>query len=646
MVRIVLPRLRKGAPLTRPWRAALAAVLLTALTGLSLVSCSDASAPQVTTGSSVHVQPDRIISLRAPDGLQVTLPIGSTTGTGTLTVTPTSRSGAGSRTIRGWAIHLNHTTLRGKAILAFPVRLAKGEPPPLIGSSETSSGPLTMAKGVLRGGTAVVSTSHFSNWFIETWSSVLAHAKAQAASLWGPSPTSPMVTCPDFDKLSAAGYKAEINVNSAVSWCVGATATTTPLIRIANRRTYPLSLEASPHLHTTDVALRLDNAFPKLLMALQTKLKKGDTLHLLDSGEQQQFDADAGQAVGVNVKASTGALLASDAMFAAETLLFLLDYYAPKKPTTDGLIAAADSADCFVNISSSAESTPRDGAEAAAFLSRVLPQVFTCLGSQIESEFGVKGLVASFLLSGITWLVSGLKLIFQAGQAVWDSIGHLGLNAVTVAAPDGPPLTLAETQRALLQQGGVATGGQYSSRVGDAEGVHTLVDWQQIIAFQRPTAKPAKCLAAAASLFFADSDPTAAQSRFIGGHELNFHDGPVLEQQARYFTTAADARQFYMRSQSVQTSCPDVAFSSGSGTTRVTFTVGHAYASDTYEVTIGVEPDDGPGVAYDYRVGLVANALFEVYMPDQEQTDPDLAQRELDAVFDHVFSNARAAASN
>ncbi len=414
-------------------------MLAVVLTAMGLTACSW-SQPQSVSGSTASVHLGTKTVLHVPGGPVVTIGADATSADGTLSVRPVSKQlAAGAGAVAGWTISLAHAKLVRPVTIAFPFHAAKGEPAPIVAYNESLGDPLHPVGGHVSGASYVVQTSHFSNWFEDTWSSVLDKATAALRLIYASDGDAKAPTCSGTSTLKADGYTVGANASDkSVLWCAGEHASA-PRLVVVNGRGYPVVVEATPGLSESSTSgVKLDEWLPKLVSKLQAKLKKGDSMHFLGAGSSVTLDATSATTVGVDVTGNPGALLASDLIFAGETLLTIEGIFGVKAKSLQSVVTALGTADCLYGLESSTPSSLSSVTDAANYVKKVIPVAFGCLAEQIKDEFGI---LAGIAAAGLSWLVSGLKLVLDSVFAVKDAITHLNGYQIAITPP-APTLDL------------------------------------------------------------------------------------------------------------------------------------------------------------------------------------------------------------
>lgn len=224
-------------------------------------------------------------------GLTVGIPGSSLAEAGRLSVAAIPDVGEGAA---AWSVELVDTHLTGPATLRFPLpELDAGEPLPVVTFAESVDGPRSLAPDVVvEGGSLVVTTGHFSVWFVDRWADI-----ADAASRWLSDRLDQLVssgadppTCRDERRGLDPGYRATGDQDSRVLWCFGAEAGR-PVLAAANGRGYGVSVEYTPGLSVARIDRRDFLAEVAKLMT-PPPWRSGNDVELLPAGSRIDLAVD------------------------------------------------------------------------------------------------------------------------------------------------------------------------------------------------------------------------------------------------------------------------------------------------------------------------------------------------------------------
>lgn len=384
--------------------------------------------------------------LQTPYGLRIDVPATSLTGKGRLEVhRTTSASG-----VKGYAIRLTGSAkLVGKATLSFTHNISQREPDPLVGYKESASAPITLERDVKLTPTgATVTTTHFSNWFIDWWGGVLNEVTNQVKKTLGSDTSGEQPTCTGTDAAKAAGVVATSTLNgvtvtstssAAAKWCVGQTASGQTEVKVTNTANYPVTLEASPDLVLENQDTSLTSLFPQLLSSMIDDVStKGDSLQLMTSGETYDFLDLTEVPQAITLRPSAAGLSVSVIDYAAETMEQIADFL-PTKTTDEkaGQVALKGlaAAQCVVGVHQMDSAKVTTARDALAYLQSATTTVFGCLGDAINEAYGVNGVLVGLLVSGTSWIADGIKIILSEGEGAWSTVFQSGGYVVDIGNP-------------------------------------------------------------------------------------------------------------------------------------------------------------------------------------------------------------------
>lgn len=420
------------------WRsttaAAAAAAVLAACVGCAPPKADDPVDPDA---SSVRVQEGSDAQVSAADGaLVVDVPGQSIAGSGTLSITPAvSASGAA-----GWAVELTGAQLVGPAELRFdaPAQV-EGTPAPLIGYTQADGQDLLPAQGVTYDGkTAVVTTDHFSNWFMLRWDDLLRDARAQMDRWYSADAAGQQPRCDGEDDIRAAGYSATSDSGSQVMWCLGTSAGGGAEVKVANARGYAVAMEYTPGL--TIAGTSADGVVESLagLVREHPSLPQNQ-VEPASAGQELTFTvADSAARAGVRVQPSVGAYLVSAGQYAFDTLAQIAGFAGKSNATRAVLLKALNLEVCFAGYSSMVTAQVSTTAEAGIYFTDAVGTALGCLDEAIVAVgLSFWGTVVA---SGLSWLIAGIR----------TAMNGLGAAADTALNPNG--YTILLTGPAAVQQ--------------------------------------------------------------------------------------------------------------------------------------------------------------------------------------------------
>lgn len=398
--------------------AAIAAVLAT----IAIVWFSQ-DHPTVGSGD---VGPNQRSVIESADGrMTVIIDPGTVAGNGILSISPV----ADADDRRGWTVKLDGTELTGEAELRFHgTRLDKGEPLPLVSWAEPGSDAAGIAsKMKLDGEDLIVTTDHFSNWFVDRWNDIrdwvqkkIVSAIKAAASI---SPDR-APDCTGQDQAKDAGYSATSDSGSRVYWCLGMDDQRV-VLKAVNARWYGAVAEYTPGLEVSHADQGgLLSPFVDMLTP-PPPLKKNKT-KVVESGNEIDFAVDSRTTLsGAAFSPDPGAYLISALQYAVDTATMVYEKVGVKDATQKLIVALKGSAclGSFVDLAQTDLATPQ---QTRQFFSHALSMALDCAsiaGKSIDLGWILQGVV-----SGVVWVLSGLKLvtdgIVAAADLVFDSNGY------------------------------------------------------------------------------------------------------------------------------------------------------------------------------------------------------------------------------
>jgi len=398
--------------------------------GVALVVTRDTqNAPEPEQLAAGEVRPDRTNTVESSDGMvSVTIPGDSIVEAGSLTIEPVT----GPEGRDGWSIDLADALLVGPATIRFnDVGLEAGEPPPLVTSSEQLDGKIKVVRNVrLDGDTVVVTTRHFSNWFLDPWSDLvgtvtdwLVDRMDETASISGDRAP----RCTGEQQVRDEGYEPSSDSGRRVYWCLG-WENDGPVLKVVNARRYGVLSEHTPGL---DIAAREQGGAVDWLAELFTPgpRQPGNHTALLAKGNEVEFTLDpTDPLVGVRLSPDPGGYLLAALGFAVETLDMAFKS-AGVTGTAAKIVDALAGTSCLTTFSDLATSDVATPQEAQEFFVEALGLAFSCAqvaGAQIDV-----GPVNRFLVEPILWVYNGISLAVAGLVAATDLFVDL------VASSDG-----------------------------------------------------------------------------------------------------------------------------------------------------------------------------------------------------------------
>lgn len=385
------------------------------------------TAPAVVAAAATDVAAGRETRLDPPgDGPSVVIPAGAVSGSGRLSVNPVDTGAAASGLERTWSIELTGAKLTGNATLTFPA--AAGKPDPLVGFTDTTG--FHPVKTIRAGNTVVVTTPHFSMWSWLPWDALMDQGRKLMDRIYSSIAQGKQPACPGQDQLAGRGVTVTSSSGARVMWCAGTRGVTTYL-KVVNTRGYVMRLEYTPGLKLTHTP-----AGSAVVTGLASKVeqpsKRGNSVTLIGSGEEAEFDVTAPGPVGVEVGPSPAAMLATGALFAADTLGMILEHVGKN---TKVLLDSLQAASCIEGVAKQSAYRPTNAADLNDYLKSSIDTSFSCFKDVMKDELGT---IMAAVVSGLSWLASGLSTAVNGFGAAADSLFSQGNYQVTITTKTAP----------------------------------------------------------------------------------------------------------------------------------------------------------------------------------------------------------------
>ncbi|WP_157372199.1 hypothetical protein [Arthrobacter sp. Soil736] len=288
-----------------------------------------------------------------------------------------------------------------------------------------------------------VETTHFSNWFTQSWDWLASWAKDQVTAMFtathGEDPK-----CENEDAARAGGITVTGGPGDAVKWCMGKAATGATVIKLNNSRGYAVSAESTPGLSIGTRGDDVGQWLPRLAKYITFPSSAHNDVEILGPGETAYYNVDSttGSSMGVKIMPSPPAYQATVLHFAAETAIMMYSrFHKGADPLTiSAAIDAMDAVDCASAVqgmtASPDISTP---AAAASYVNAALQAVWPCLGRTMEHLVAAGTSEAFAVLAGgvVSWLESGLEKVVDGIRAIADTVLHPDGYQIIVTVPDG-----------------------------------------------------------------------------------------------------------------------------------------------------------------------------------------------------------------
>lgn len=384
----------------------LAALAILSLVASFLAACS----PEVPASSdTVAVVAGEEATLTVAD-VTVTLPAGSFTGNGTLSVTPEVRDGHD-----GYDIKLaDGATLTGEATITFAGSPSEGEPAPLV-TYQDDAGTYAPADNVtLNGSTASTTTTHFSFWFVTWWKDLVDGVKRAWQTAFSPSDASALAC-----KGEASEYTlVKVSEDKRGAACLGMGANY-PELQVRNERSYPVVIESTSHLVIQNQDKSWESQIQQLLPILLKSSDPSVSLYAMSAKQKAVYNVTSRDVQGVEMYPS-GAAYAGDVLkFALETVTFILGATGVKGGAK-AVEAAFNSVGCVDSFGKMASSNISNLDDLRSYLDSSASMALDCAGDIYAKVGGAQAGIAGVLASGVLWIVHGADLLTGAVQAVGD----------------------------------------------------------------------------------------------------------------------------------------------------------------------------------------------------------------------------------
>jgi hypothetical protein len=404
-----------------------------------------------TPEGTVEVRADTATTWTEPDGsFRVDLPAGAVAGDGLLAVAQVEPPGPAPDGLRPLGpprrIELQNTTLTGSATLTWTT------PPPSDGPAATL--PVTWDDAAHRwlpapsGTSTTAVTPHFSDWWQVTWDPDGLRKQLEdqlKLILWPPPVADP--TCEGSSDAKSAGVMVTSNDGDSVRWCLGSRSGT-PYVKVTNPRGFAVSVDYPSGFTPTSPAPAqpLLDAAVNGLGSLITTSSRGRSVLILGAGQSVDIPVTKGPVAEIVVEASGPAYLASALLYGAQTYAMTMDKVpgGPKVDngtTAEALKGALKTADCVTAKEKLGVADPRTPEGFLDVWKSAVDLGFSCLATSWEKAYGLDGVVGTFVMGAVSWLVSGVTLVVQGGTAVSDLVQNIGGYRIRITVPAKADLT-------------------------------------------------------------------------------------------------------------------------------------------------------------------------------------------------------------
>lgn len=411
-------------------RRRLPVVIVVGCSGLWLGACSHGQqleAHPVSSGQANVVH-------SADGGVSVDIPGASISGPGTLTIARVRGPNGGD----GWSINLRDASLVGAATIHFAMpKLSPDEPIPVVAYSESVGGPRSIAsEGVRDGEQLLVTTNHFSNWFVDRWNDV-----RDAATKWLGSQIDGLASlgsgsqpaCPGEQDIRNDGYTVTSDSGKRVYWCLGKD-NGAPVLKVVNGRGYGVAAEHTPGLTVTHVdAKDLLGHADELLKPPPSLPANGVDLLAGGGGIDYAMNNNGRPEEGVMVTPNAGAYLLSALDFGVGTYAMVLERIGAKD-SIGKLKTTLAGEQCLASYTGMATTNLQGPGDVAGFFSNALKMALDCAGMALKDAD--LGPIISGVVAPIVWVVDGVKAAVNGLIGAADSLDTSGYR-ITITRPGG-----------------------------------------------------------------------------------------------------------------------------------------------------------------------------------------------------------------
>ncbi|WP_232622270.1 hypothetical protein [Rhodococcus rhodochrous] len=331
----------------------------------------------------------------------------------------------------GWLIELDGAELTGKATVRFQVgELEPDEPIPVVTHAESLDAEPTVITDVrYDNGEVIVTTDHFSPWWVDRWNEVRASATAwlrgrfdDIASLGYGSPPK----CPGESDVRNSGFDATSDQGKRVYWCLGQDKES-PLLKAVNARGYGVSVEYTPGLVFAGTD-RKDWIGHAANLLRPTPSRPGNRIELLPAGNEIEFDLVGRRASdGIMVKPDPASYLLTALDFGVGTYAMVIERVGGRG-AADKFLDAMKSATCLSSFSKLAASDPAGPRELTQFFATALNMALDCAELALaEADLGP---ILSTIVSPVLWVMNGVRTAIDGLVGTVESIDRNGYQVI------------------------------------------------------------------------------------------------------------------------------------------------------------------------------------------------------------------------
>ena len=278
--------------------------------------------------------------------------------------------------------------------------------------------------------TISATTRHLSIWTVlrVDTGKILSDATSLLKGFIGLADTTSQPTCPGGAQLTADHVKVTSDSGSLLKWCAGVSGSETPLLRVADNRSYAVETDYPANWS----ASRVGPADPVTTQLLASAAKilsvapPGQAPIIIPGGDTVQFDVPAGSSGLASTSPSSEAYLIDAFLYGAETLAMTLDDIpgAPRSnpsATARAISLAFKAKDCVSQIDALAHGDVSTAHSAGELFRSDIELAVGCLGEQWKQAYGISGFIGQFVVSLLLWLEDGIKLVVNGLRAAIDT---------------------------------------------------------------------------------------------------------------------------------------------------------------------------------------------------------------------------------
>ena len=407
----------------------------------------------------MRVDPGHSTTLRLSAGMTVSVPAGAVTRPGTLSATiisaPTRAPSGLKLTGPVYDLRLSGTTLRGDVRLTVPVILLRPQgqsaaPNAALVHYSRSSGGWQPVNASYDPVTHVLAatTSHLSIWSVlgVDPAQVMAALNSAFGSYFGALSTV-QPSCPNSAQLAALKVKVASDPGDLVKWCAD-DSSAAALVRVANSRGYAMEADY-PATWKMSRDGPLDPVTAVILKWLPTLSLRVSGPHvrtaIIPSGHQIDVTPQRGTSGIVLISPSAEGIIVDALQYAAQTLAMTYgDIPWAGKPnqtaTAKAIGLVLDDAQCVTKMAAVVQNPDISAPQAAGRIFRSLTDiVFGCLASHWSAAYPNPAIsLEQFTYQFFLWVIDGVKLIQQNGQALIDSALYWQGYHIYVGSSQGP----------------------------------------------------------------------------------------------------------------------------------------------------------------------------------------------------------------